>query len=91
MTWVVDTLYRVWDVSWNVMMAIVAVAGIGFPMRFQQMLVHAGYNIVEFLSFQDHHVYTYQDIERMMQSDRPVNMTEKDAIKIRHLASPWAN
>lgn len=94
MHWEIDTLYRVADdtvVTWDMKMPVVALAGIGFPQRFEQLLEHAGYNVVEFLSFQDHHVYTYQDIERMMQWGHPVIMTEKDAIKIRNMALPWAS
>ncbi len=62
-----------------------AVAGIGNPERFFAMLRGLGL-LVEPLAFPDHHVYTARDIDPP--GDRPVLMTEKDAVKCRAFAAP---
>jgi len=62
-----------------------AVAGIGNPERFFAMLRGLGL-VVDPLPFPDHHRYTAADIEPP--GDRPVLMTEKDAVKCRAFAAP---
>jgi tetraacyldisaccharide 4'-kinase len=66
------------------LLAVHAVAGIGQPSQFFATLRNAGFQAVEHC-FSDHHDYTASDLESM--SDRPVLMTEKDAVKCRPLAS----
>ena len=61
-----------------------AVAGIGNPERFFQSLKDAGLQ-VESHSFPDHYRYRPGDIR--FGDDRPVFMTEKDAVKCRHFAA----
>jgi tetraacyldisaccharide 4'-kinase len=60
-----------------------AVAGIGNPGRFFELLRHARIKI-ETWPFPDHHVYTREDFAGM-NPDLPVLMTEKDAVKCRSL------
>lgn len=60
-----------------------AVAGIGHPGRFFATLREAGLEVVEH-PFPDHHVFTASDLE--FEPRLPVLVTEKDAIKLRHLA-----
>lgn len=55
-----------------------AVAGIGNPSRFFNMLRNAGMNVVEH-TFPDHHDYKEAEIE--FNSTDPILMTEKDAVK----------
>jgi len=62
-----------------------AVAGIGNPERFFATLRALGLE-VEPLPFPDHHAYTAADIDPP--GDRPVLMTEKDAVKCRPFAGP---
>ncbi|MFT4257619.1 MAG: tetraacyldisaccharide 4'-kinase [Pseudoxanthomonas sp.] len=57
-----------------------AVAGIGNPQRFFDMLRGYGIGVVPH-AFADHHRYTPQDFS--FGSDLPVLMTEKDAVKCR--------
>jgi tetraacyldisaccharide 4'-kinase len=61
-----------------------AVAGIGNPARFFQALQQYGMRI-EAHAFPDHHRFKPDDIR--FGDDRPVLMTEKDAVKCRQFAS----
>lgn len=70
-----------------------ALAGIGHPERFFKMLEHAGINCITH-SFPDHYAFDTNDIN--FRDDKPVLMTEKDAVKctviadIRHWFVPVA-
>ena len=57
---------------------VAAMAGIGNPQRFFETLGNLGYT-AECRAFPDHHVYSAADIEYA--NERPVLMTEKDAVK----------
>ena len=65
--------------------AVHAVAGIGRPERFYETLRAEGLTVIEH-SFADHHHYTVEDIS--FNDQLPVIMTEKDAVKCRHLLLP---
>lgn len=60
-----------------------AVAGIGNPGRFFDLLRHARIKVVEH-AFPDHHAYRRSDFDGMS-PDLPILMTEKDAVKCRTL------
>jgi tetraacyldisaccharide 4'-kinase len=60
-----------------------AVAGIGNPGRFFDLLRHAGINVIEHV-FPDHHVFGAADFEKM-DASLPIMMTEKDAVKCKSL------
>jgi tetraacyldisaccharide 4'-kinase len=60
-----------------------AVAGIGHPARFFQQLREQGLDIIEH-AFADHHAYQQHDFSGWQQCC--IIMTEKDAVKCRHLA-----
>ena len=60
-----------------------AVAGIGYPARFFSSLTAAGVRVVMH-PFKDHHVFTKKDF--LFKNKFPVIMTEKDAVKCKHLA-----
>jgi tetraacyldisaccharide 4'-kinase len=60
-----------------------ALAGIGNPQRFFQMLEVAGLDIIRH-SFPDHHHYVAADID--FGDNAPVLMTEKDAVKCRSIS-----
>jgi tetraacyldisaccharide 4'-kinase len=62
-----------------------AVAGIGNPQRFFAALRQAGLRLEEHV-FPDHHPYVPGDLA--FGDDRPVIMTEKDAVKCRGLGVP---
>jgi tetraacyldisaccharide 4'-kinase len=62
-----------------------AVAAIGNPERFFKQLAAAGLRC-EAHAFPDHYPYTLKDIQ--FNDERPVIMTEKDAVKCRRLADP---
>lgn len=64
-----------------------AVAGIGHPRRFFDMLRAAGIEPVEH-AFADHHAYRPGDLE--FADDDPVLMTEKDAVKCEGIADARA-
>jgi tetraacyldisaccharide 4'-kinase len=55
-----------------------AVAGIGNPQRFFEMLRALGIGVIPH-AFADHHAYTAEDLQ--FGNDLPVLMTEKDAVK----------
>jgi tetraacyldisaccharide 4'-kinase len=60
-----------------------AVAGIGNPRRFFDLLRHARIKVIEH-AFPDHHEYRRSDFDGMS-PDLPILMTEKDAVKCRRL------
>ena len=60
-----------------------AVAGIGNPGRFFDLLRHARINLTEHV-FPDHHVFSAGDFENM-DASLPILMTEKDAVKCKAL------
>ncbi|MDH4040570.1 MAG: tetraacyldisaccharide 4'-kinase [Gammaproteobacteria bacterium] len=62
---------------------VVAVAGIGQPLQFMETLVALGFE-PEQHCFADHHRYTAADFAGL--GDRPIIMTEKDAVKCAGLA-----
>src|SRR5690606_15357275 len=62
-----------------------AVAGIGNPQRFFSTLAELGYT-AECRAFPDHHAFVPEDLA--FAGDRPLLMTEKDAVKCRSFASP---
>lgn len=63
-----------------------AVAGIGNPARFFDLLRNTGLPVIEH-PFPDHHAFRPADLDF---SDRePVLMTAKDAVKCRPFAQPW--
>jgi tetraacyldisaccharide 4'-kinase len=61
---------------------VYGVAGIGQPRQFFDSLKGAGFNVAEH-SFPDHYLYGAGDFTGM--SDKPIIMTEKDAVKCRQL------
>lgn len=63
-----------------------AVAGIGHPQRFFDMLRAQGIGVVPH-AFEDHHHYTAADFS--FGSELPVLMTEKDAVKCASFAKDW--
>jgi tetraacyldisaccharide 4'-kinase len=60
-----------------------AVAGIGNPGRFFDLLRHARIKVIEY-AFPDHHAFQRSDFNGMSR-DLPILMTEKDAVKCRNL------
>lgn len=66
-----------------------AVAGIGNPPRYFASLQQQGLSLIPH-AYPDHHAYCAQDLA--FGDDRPVLMTEKDAVKCRAFADPrlWA-
>jgi tetraacyldisaccharide 4'-kinase len=67
--------------------SVLAIAGIGNPERFFNMLRDAGMK-VEGLKFPDHHDFQAKDIPSTV---LPVMMTEKDAVKCRNFADRHDN
>ncbi len=61
-----------------------ALAGIGNPQRFFQLLRSRGLEVIEH-SFPDHHDYQSQDLD--FADNLPILMTEKDAVKCRRFAN----
>ena len=60
-----------------------AVAGIGNPMRFFDLLRQTGITVKEH-AFPDHHAFRKEDFDQM-DGDFPILMTEKDAVKCTRL------
>ncbi|NRA41816.1 MAG: tetraacyldisaccharide 4'-kinase [Pseudomonadales bacterium] len=61
-----------------------AVAGIGNPWRFFNSLIAQGFAVIAH-PFADHHQYQSSDLA--FDDDFPIIMTEKDAVKCRHLSN----
>ena len=61
-----------------------ALAGIGNPQRFFQLLRSRGLEVIEH-AFPDHHDYQAQDLD--FADELPILMTEKDAVKCRRFAN----
>ena len=59
------------------------VVGIGYPERFYKSLNSLGLNHLIKHEFEDHHIYTPQDIS--FDDDLPIITTEKDAVKLKDL------
>ena len=62
-----------------------AVAGIGDPNRFFLHLARLGLKPLPH-PFPDHHAFTPQELD--FGDELPVMLTEKDAVKLRHVARP---
>ncbi len=62
-----------------------AVAGIGHPEKFFDLLKKSGVEVITH-SFVDHHAYSLDDLA--FGDERPVIMTEKDAVKCTRFARP---
>ncbi|RUO31466.1 tetraacyldisaccharide 4'-kinase [Aliidiomarina sedimenti] len=67
--------------------SVVAVAGIGNPKRFFNLLSGEGLDIMETRVFDDHHHFSASDFFNVSNL-YPVVMTEKDAVKCRSFARP---
>lgn len=68
---------------------VIAFAGLGYPEKFRTFLTSLGFEVVQFLPFPDHHGYTNQDIQKLMNLEKAMNLplvtTEKDFVKLSHL------
>lgn len=64
-------------------------SGIANPSYFKAILTSSGTEIINFLEFNDHHIYTQRDIDKinLAASGLRVITTEKDLVKLRHLKS----
>jgi len=71
---------------------ILAFSGIGLPEKFRKALVSAGYNVIDFIAFPDHHPFTHDDLERLQKSAAmqglPLVTTGKDFVR---LPVDWQN
>ncbi|MEH8038239.1 tetraacyldisaccharide 4'-kinase [Gallibacterium anatis] len=63
-----------------------AIAGIGYPPRFFTGLERQGITLLSRTAFPDHHAFQASDFSACDQSDIPLLMTEKDAVKCRKFA-----
>ncbi len=61
------------------------VTGIARPRRVLQDLMSLGYEIAEHSRFADHHAYSRDDIQQLLQSHRSIVTTAKDAVKLQAL------
>ncbi|GAB4539976.1 MAG: tetraacyldisaccharide 4'-kinase [Thermodesulfovibrionia bacterium] len=64
---------------------VYAFAGIADPSHFESMLLSIGADIVKFKTFRDHHIYTINDVDRIMEEARGLDIitTEKDMVKVK--------
>jgi tetraacyldisaccharide 4'-kinase len=74
------------DVSWLAGTRWVAFAGIGNPARFYDLLRHHGADIVDSISFSDHHAFSDADAARVLaaakQLEASLVTTEKDLVRL---------
>lgn len=64
-----------------------ACAAIGYPQRFFDSLQKLHYQLVKQVPFADHHTFTVDDF-KAFETNLPLLMTEKDAVKCRKFALP---
>lgn len=66
--------------------AVLAFTGIGYPEKFRQTLVEAGYQVKGFSPFPDHYPFTNEDLDhlktRARLAEASLITTEKDAIRV---------
>lgn len=66
--------------------AVLAFAGIGYPEKFRQTLIAAGYDVKAFVPFPDHYPYTEKDVRTLQMKARSeqaaLMTTEKDFLRI---------
>lgn len=60
---------------------VIAMAGIGHPPRFFNMLSSLGITLIEQYSLADHHHVNIEQLSAMAKADQCLLMTEKDAVK----------
>lgn len=65
---------------------IIAFAGLGYPQKFKNSLKDAGYKVVEFYAYPDHHPYTITEIDKLLKQSKKrrtkLITTSKDAIRL---------
>lgn len=65
---------------------VIGFAGIGYPEKFRQTLIEAGYTIKAFVPFPDHYPYKEEDLRKLRMRARveraTLITTEKDAMRI---------
>ena len=65
---------------------IVGFCGLGYPQKFRKTLLECGYNLIDFVSFSDHHPYTITEIQKLINGAKSVDATlittRKDFVKI---------
>ncbi len=71
----------------NVQKGVIAFAGIAKPLRFFDMITNSQFKIIESISFDDHHSYSINDLEKIKEiclKNQCFNLatTEKDAAKL---------
>ena len=58
----------------------------GYPLKFKKTLLDCGYDLVDFVSFSDHHPYTITEIQKLITGAKSVDATlittQKDFVKI---------
>ncbi|WP_413693392.1 tetraacyldisaccharide 4'-kinase [Psychromonas sp. KJ10-2] len=64
-----------------------ACAAIGYPPRFFNTLIEQGFSLDKQIPFADHHAYSESDFAQFS-TDKPLLMTEKDAVKCTSFAQP---
>lgn len=67
---------------------ICAIAGISNPKRFFDMLIKMKADLVHTESFADHQNFTLPLLEKVVENNQTLLMTEKDAVKCRQFALP---
>lgn len=64
----------------------VAMAGIGYPPRFFTMLENLGISLSKSHAFADHQAFSVEQLAYLAESNTPLLMTEKDAVKCKAFA-----
>ena len=72
--------------SFNKKDRFIAFAGIGFPLNFYETLVDNGFNIIKFLEYPDHYIYSNENLEKIIdiakKLDAKIITTEKDYTRL---------
>jgi tetraacyldisaccharide 4'-kinase len=65
---------------------VIGFCGIGQPKKFRNTLIDEGYDVIDFLSFADHHRYTITELQKLTRAakctEATLVTTSKDYVKI---------
>lgn len=71
---------------------VLGFCGIGYPEKFRKTLKECGFDIVDFVSFADHHPYTITEIQKLIRAAEKLNATlvttQKDYVKVPDVFRP---
>lgn len=85
-------LIKISDVALPAGSRIIGFCGLGYPTKFKKTLQELDFEVIDFVSFSDHHPYTITEIQKLLKAAETTNAklvtTRKDFIKIPDVFKP---